>query len=467
MLNDFLEEYRLDLQFFSKKLIKTAAYVRVSHEEQKKHGFSVDAQKEGLQKYANEKGYIIVEWYIDEAKSARKKSKTRKELTRLVNDAKEKKFEMIIFKCIDRWFRNIAEYYKIQEILDDNNINWECSEEEYDTTTREGRLKLNLYLMLAQDEADRGSERINYVFENKITNGEAITSSLPIGFKIEEIEGYKRVVVIEEERHIIEDIFDKFETLQSKRYVLFFINSKYGLNLSYKSLTNLLKNPLYYGAYRFNQNYVHNQPHISKKRWLNIQEILKKNIKNNPSNNIYIFSGMLKCVDCSGGLVGNYTTNSRKKVYYYYRCNKGVNEKRCTANISISETKLEKKLLSIIKPEIKKYIASFEVKESKKPKPKIDIAKIKVQLERLNALYLDARISDAEYNKRYQELSLKLKLSTKTEEKRDLTYLKELLNGDFEEIYSRLDKIEKRTLWRSFIKSLVVNPDDYDIKITF
>ena len=36
-LKDYLEHYRLDLQYFSKKLIKTAAYVRVSHEEQKKH----------------------------------------------------------------------------------------------------------------------------------------------------------------------------------------------------------------------------------------------------------------------------------------------------------------------------------------------------------------------------------------------------------------------------------------------
>ena len=76
-LNEYLEHYRLDLQYFS-KLIKTAAYVRVSHEEQRKHGFSVEAQKEGLQKYAKENGYIIVDWYIDEAKSARKKSKTRK-----------------------------------------------------------------------------------------------------------------------------------------------------------------------------------------------------------------------------------------------------------------------------------------------------------------------------------------------------------------------------------------------------
>jgi DNA invertase Pin-like site-specific DNA recombinase len=465
-LDKYLKEY-LDLQFFSQRLIRTAAYVRCSHEEQKKHGFTVEAQKQGLQKYANEKGYIIVEWYIDEAKSARKKSKKRKELMRLVEDAKQKKFEMIIFKCIDRWFRNIQEYYKIQEVLEDNKINWECSEEEYDTTTREGRLKLNLYLMLAQDEADRGSERINYVFENKITNGEVITGSIPLGFKIEEIEGFKRLVVNEDDSHIIEDIFTKFELLQSKRQVLFFINYKHGLNLSYKALTNLLKNPLYYGAYRFNENYVYGQPHLTKKRWLNIQEILKKNVKATSNNHIYIFSGLLKCIDCTDGLVGSYTSNRIKRVYYYYRCNKGVNEKRCTANISISESKLEKKLLEIIKPEIKKYIASFDVKEGKKPKPKVDAAKVKLQLERLNNLYLDARISDAEYDSRYKELSLKLKLSTKVEEKRDLTYLKELLNGNFEEIYNRLDKIEKRALWRSFIKSLVVDPDTYEVKVNF
>lgn len=465
-MDKYLKEY-LDLQFFSQRLIRTAAYVRVSGEEQKRHGFSVEAQIAGLQKYANEKGYIIVDWYIDEAKSARKKSKKRKELMRLVEDAKQNKFEMIIFKCIDRWFRNIQEYYKIQEVLEDNKINWECSEEEYDTTTREGRLKLNLYLMLAQDEADRCSERITYVFENKITNGEAITSSIPIGFKIAEIDGLKRLVKKEEEQHIINDIFTKFELLQSKRQVLFFVNYKHGINLSYKSLTNILKNPLYYGAYRFNEDYVYGESYLTKERWLKIQELLKNNVRATSNNHVYIFSGLLKCISCTDGLVGCYTSNRIKKIYYYYRCNKGVNEKRCTSAISVSEARLERKLLEIIKPEIEKYIASFDVKENKKPKPKVDANKVKLQLERLNNLYLDARISDEDYDSRYKELSLKLKLSTKAEEKRDLTYLEELLKGNFEEIYNRLDKLEKRALWRSFIKSLVVDPDSYEIKINF
>ena len=82
-------------------------------------------------------------------------------------------------------------------------------------------------------------------------------------------------------------------------------------------------------------------------------------------------------------------------------------------------------------------------------------------------MYLKDRIKEADYEAKYKELSLKLKLSNKVEEKRDLTYLKELLNGNFEEIYNRLDKMDKRAFWRSFIKSLEVDPNNYDIKVKF
>lgn len=447
------------------KLIKTAAYVRVSHEEQRKHGFSVEAQKKGLQNYATSKGYIIVDWYIDEASSARKKSKSRKELTRLVNDAKEKKFEMIIFKCIDRWFRNIGEYYKIQEILDDNKINWECSEEEYDTTTREGRLKLNLYLMLAQDEADRGSERINYVFENKIRNGEVITGSLPLGLKSKQIGEFKRAVMDDSTKHIVYDIFEKFELFQSKRQTLAYINARHNTDISYKTISNILVNPLYYGAYRFNEKYVYGKKYLTKEKWLHIQEMLKKNVKNSYNNHIYIFSGLVRCPHCKHILSGNHTKNSEGNIYYYYRCFKSNTEKRCTLK-SVAEKKLEKKLLEIIKPEIKKYIASFDVKE-KKEKPVIDKKKVEREIERLNNLYLKSRIEEAEYEKRYKELSLKLELNSKVEKKRDMSFLEELLNGDFESIYKSLDKLEKRVLWRSFIKVIEVNPDDYSVKVEF
>ena len=134
---------------------------------------------------------------------------------------------MIVFKCLDRWFRNISEYYKAQSVLDEKGINWECAEEDYDTTTRDGRWKLHIYLMLAQDESDKTSERINYVFEHKIKNKEAITGSQPYGFIVKEIDGHKRVVKDENIKNIIIDIFEHFELYNSKRATLHYIHDKY------------------------------------------------------------------------------------------------------------------------------------------------------------------------------------------------------------------------------------------------
>lgn len=466
MLNEFLEEYRLDLQFFSKKLIKTAAYVRVSHEEQKKHGFSVDAQKKGLQKYANENGYIIVDWYIDEAKSARKKTGKRKEFVRLLEDAKERKFELIIFKCIDRWFRNIQEYYRTQDILDNNNINWECSEEDIDTTTREGRLKLNLYLMLAQDEADKGSERIKYVFKDKISNGEAIfgESSLPLGFKIDIIEGKKRVVIDEDKEHIVNDIFDLYEAYKSKGKVQTLINKKYDLEISYKSISTMLKNTLYCGKYQKNNNFVYGKHYLTKDRWDRIQVILRSNNKSTSIKRDYLFSCLIRCDRCKKTLAGQTSFTRKKKPKVYYRCNNRFVFKKCDVPKSIPEEKLETMLLKHIKPYIKNYIAEYEIKQINKPKPAIDVNKLRAQQERINDLYVKARITEEEYEEKYSEIEDKIKAANIDESKpKDLTYLKDIFESDIETIYSKFTREEKSIFWRSFIKEMTIDNETFEI----
>ena len=37
--------------------------------------------------------------------------------------------DVILFIKLDRWFRNIAEYYKVQEILDRHKVDWIATEE--------------------------------------------------------------------------------------------------------------------------------------------------------------------------------------------------------------------------------------------------------------------------------------------------------------------------------------------------
>ena len=53
-------------------LVRVALYIRVSGEEQKIKGLSLEAQQERLEAYARERGWVIVGIYIDAAKTARK-----------------------------------------------------------------------------------------------------------------------------------------------------------------------------------------------------------------------------------------------------------------------------------------------------------------------------------------------------------------------------------------------------------
>ena len=44
---------------------RAALYIRVSTDEQARHGYSLGAQKEDLEEYAKRHGYAIVDYYID------------------------------------------------------------------------------------------------------------------------------------------------------------------------------------------------------------------------------------------------------------------------------------------------------------------------------------------------------------------------------------------------------------------
>ena len=65
---------------------KVVCYIRVSTQEQKLHGISLDAQRDKLQEYADKHHLKIVGWYADEGVSGRKLIKHRPELQRMLHD---------------------------------------------------------------------------------------------------------------------------------------------------------------------------------------------------------------------------------------------------------------------------------------------------------------------------------------------------------------------------------------------
>ena len=133
---------------------KAALYIRVSSETQVREGDSLGAQEESLRKFANAHHMQIVGVYADEGKTARKELHKRAAMKTLLSDLGQKGIEVILFIKMDRWSRNIKDYYKVQDVLDAHHVEWSCTEEDYDTKTTNGRLNLNIRLSVAQNESD-------------------------------------------------------------------------------------------------------------------------------------------------------------------------------------------------------------------------------------------------------------------------------------------------------------------------
>jgi len=121
------------------KPLRVALYVRVSGQEQEIKGLSLEAQQEDLQEYCRERGWIVAGVYIDAAKTARKRLGKRTNFLRMLEDVKRDKVDLILFTRLDRWFRSVADYYKVMEVLEAHNCGWKTTQEQYDTSTAGGR----------------------------------------------------------------------------------------------------------------------------------------------------------------------------------------------------------------------------------------------------------------------------------------------------------------------------------------
>ena len=80
-------------------VIRVALYIRVSGEEQKIKGLSLEAQQERLETYAKEHGWIITGTYIDAAKTARKNLHKRTEFQRMMESFKRKARPLVPVCC--------------------------------------------------------------------------------------------------------------------------------------------------------------------------------------------------------------------------------------------------------------------------------------------------------------------------------------------------------------------------------
>ena len=435
---------------------RAALYIRVSTEEQAKKGYSLPAQKEDLEEYAKKNGYAIAGYYIDEGKSARKKYTNRKEFMRMMEDVKSDKIDVILFIKLDRWFRSVADYYKIQEILDAHGVAWKTTQEHYDTETTNGRLYINIRLSVAQDECDRDSDRIKFVFDSKVARGEPITGSMPLGLKIEN----KRIVRDPETAPAIEALFQHYKEHGSAGGAMRYVRDTYNIALYDHTVRRILRNPMYKGMYRDNPDYC--EALIPPEEFDALQQQLEsRSIRRNPTGRVYIFSGLLVCGVCGKKMSGHYTAPAGRQEYYLYRCRNAVIYNQCSNHKCLNEEKIEQWLLLNVTTELAKWQAEWEIQAARAPKPKIDRAAIQRKLNRLKDLYVDDLITMEQYREDFTRYNLMLQQEPdEPPPPPDFEGLRELLTGDFQKIYPTLDRIQRQNLWRNIVQEIRIDGEN-------
>ena len=224
--------------------MKVFLYERVSSEEQARHGYSLDAQHEALTQFCEKDKHTIVGVYKDEGISARKPYTKRPAMLQLLADLETVKPDIILFTKLDRWFRNIKEYYKVQDILDRNKVDWKAINEEYDTSTASGRLYVNIKLSIAQDEADRTSERIKDIQGQLVAQGKVLGGTVPFGYAIE-----NKRVVFGENIHIVREAIEHYLLHQSAHATVRHLNDLYGTNFTNTHIIRLFRSTLLKGQY--------------------------------------------------------------------------------------------------------------------------------------------------------------------------------------------------------------------------
>lgn len=457
---------------------EVAAYIRVSTQEQKMNGISLDAQVQKLEEYAEQHNMKIVEWYKDEGVSGRKLIKKRPELQRMIGDAQKGKFKRILFIKLDRFFRSVAEYHECMKLIEP--VIWTATEEKYDLSTANGRAFVNMKLTIAELEADQTGERIVIVNEYKVKSGMPLfgTNCMPFCYAVEEqTDGERHKYIVKRNKEVMEDLLAHIMVNHSVRGALTYINNKHGIGLRYKAVLSTLKNTMIYGYYRGNPNYC--PPYITKEMFDKIQAIIKRNPRTGENEHAYIFTGLIKCPECGNRLVGTLQLNKKNgKVYRYYsyRCYNNRTNKICSFNKAIFEITLENKILDNIETIIENQeINSIEIKAKSEKVSKYNLPELQAELDRLNYSWQKGRIKNVEeYDKKYDSLIAKIDAANaeRTEVNKEIDYerLRSILAGGWKEIYRSLDDEHKRAFWRSFVEEIVVDWDNgvkevVDIKI--
>ena len=321
-------------------------YVRVSTEEAAANmEGSLKSQEQRLREYVEERnrreefGHIVT-CFIEKGCSG--KDTNRAELQKMFLGVKQGKYNLILVTEMSRISRSTRDFANMLEFFKKYNCQILSLREQYDTTTANGQMIMNMIMNFAQFERQQTAERIKNNYLARARRGLFGAGNTPLGYKMGE-HNKGKLEIIPEEASVVKECFETFlkegslapaaKNLNSRGFSprKTALNSKKTfIRASYFTtdyLYRTLVNPTYIGLKRFQENGKEQitqaqwEPIIDKQIFKKAGELLKQNrCSYKPlhfKKHAYILTGLLSCAECGKKLSGK-TAHGRNGKYFYY-----------------------------------------------------------------------------------------------------------------------------------------------------
>jgi site-specific DNA recombinase len=181
---------------------RLAFYMRVSSEEQAER-MTIGTQEEFLEQYRGLYGHEVTGIYKDEAISGTVPLRERPGGRRLLEDATEGAFNVVLVYKLDRIGRTLLSVVDAHDRLDVCRVALRSATEPIDTSSPSGRLIFHMLASFAEFERGTIRERTQHGLHRAFRKGKQ-TGRIPYGYDIAEDGGF---VLVDEEAAVVREVF--------------------------------------------------------------------------------------------------------------------------------------------------------------------------------------------------------------------------------------------------------------------
>ena len=403
---------------------KCYIYIRVSTTMQV-DGYSLEAQKERLMKFAEFQEMEVVREYCDAGKSG-KSITGRPEFQRMLQDVSEERDGVafiLVFK-LSRFGRNAADVLNSLQFIQDYGVNLICVEDGIDSSKDSGKLTITVLSAVVEIERENILVQTMEGRKQKAREGKWNGGQAPFGYDLDSKNS--TLVVNEEEAEIVRIIYDKFvHTDMGADAICNYLNQRgytkkkvRGHELNYFArglIMKILDNPVYTGKIAYGKNVTEkvkgtrdeyrrvktddylladglHEAIVDEETWEAAREKRKRTgvrfVKTHSLEHEHILTGLIRCPLCGGGMSGTVQRRQNKKTgeykdTFYYRCH---HRKKVDGKICDYKPMLNQKVFNAEVEEFIRYMVAgdeFRKFVQEKLEEKVDVSALETEREQL------------------------------------------------------------------------------------